>query len=92
MDLRKYSSSWLTRTLYPIYQIVQGSQEVHGYFHEVCDYKSTSFFHQKCSDGRSGGQGGRKTPDFGRIEGAAGQWRCVELLLAHPDFQNQCHP
>ena len=32
-------------------------------------------------------------PDFGRIEGAAGQWwRQAALLLAHPDFQTLRHP
>ena len=31
-------------------------------------------------------------PDFGRIEGAAGQWQRVPLLLAHPDFQTLRHP
>ena len=28
-------------------------------------------------------------PDFGRIEGATGQWRRAALLLAHPAFGSQ---
>ena len=31
-------------------------------------------------------------PDFGKIEGAAGQRRHAALLLAHPDFQTLLHP
>ena len=38
--------------------------------------------------------GGRTPPppDFGRIEGTAGQRRRAALLLAHPDFQTLRHP
>ena len=31
-------------------------------------------------------------PEFGRIEGAAGQQRRATLPLAHPDFQTLRHP
>ena len=39
----------------------------------------------------AGGRGAYAPPDFGRIEGAAGQRRCAALLLAHPDFQTLRH-
>ena len=43
--------------------------------------------------GGSGGAGGAQAPpDFGRIEGAAGQRLRAALLLAHPDFQTLRHP
>ena len=41
---------------------------------------------------KRGGRGGRTPPDFGRIEGAAGQRRRTTLLLTHPDFQTLRHP
>ena len=31
-------------------------------------------------------------PNFGRSEGAAGQWRRAALLLAYSDFQTLRHP
>ena len=41
----------------------------------------------------AGGRGGGiRPPDFGRIEGAAGQRQRAALLLAHPDFQALRHP
>ena len=42
-------------------------------------------------EGGCGGPGGVRPPDFGRIEGAAEQWRRAALLLAHPDFQTLRH-
>ena len=36
--------------------------------------------------------GWAEDPDFGRIEGAAGQWQRAALLLAHSDFQTLRHP
>ena len=43
--------------------------------------------------GVGGGQRGAYTsPDFGRLEGAAGARRRTELLLAHPDFETLRHP
>ena len=38
------------------------------------------------------GAGCAQPPDFGIIEGAAGQRRHAALLLAHPDFQTFRHP
>ena len=44
-------------------------------------------------DGGSRGAGGAYfPPDFGRIEGAAGDRQLAASLLAHPDVQTQLHP
>ena len=44
-------------------------------------------------DGGSGWAGWAYAhPDFGSLEGAAGQWRRTALLLAHSDFQTLRHP